>query len=77
MELAFDRQTFEVSAIGRPYPDKVLFGSQQGRMRLYKIRQNKILFDFDGWDSNITVLERVCLVYHHFREKFSRYVSSR
>lgn len=58
MELPFDKQTFEVSAIGRPYPDKVLFGSQQGRMRLYKIHQNKILFDFDGWDSNITVLER-------------------
>ena len=47
-----------VSALLHPstYINKILFGSHQGRMQLWNIKSNKLIYSFAGWDAGVTVL---------------------
>ncbi|KAL1123325.1 hypothetical protein AAG570_002411 [Ranatra chinensis] len=60
LTLNFDEKTFKISAIAHPstYLNKVLFGSDQGRMQLWNLKTSKLIYTFDGWDAPITVLEQ-------------------
>ena len=60
LEIPFSNDTFEITAIVHPYTyvNKVLFGSQQGKLQLWNLRSQKMIYEFTGWDSAITVLEQ-------------------
>ncbi|XP_071953801.1 WD repeat-containing protein 36-like [Antedon mediterranea] len=60
MELEFSNATFQISAIMHPstYLNKILFGSHQGQLQLWNIRNNKLVYIFDGWGSSITAIEQ-------------------
>lgn len=60
LQIAFDKATFEVSAVMHPstYINKILFGSSQGGLQLWNIKSNKLLYTFPGWASAVTVLQQ-------------------
>jgi U3 small nucleolar RNA-associated protein 21 len=60
LELVFDENTFKISAINHPstYLNKILLGSEQGRMQLWNLKTSKLIYTFDGWNAGITVLEQ-------------------
>lgn len=60
MELTFDSVTFRVTTILHPdtYLNKILLGSEQGKMQLWNIHSAKQIYVFKGWTSAITVLEQ-------------------
>ena len=47
-----------VSSILHPstYINKILLGSHQGKLQLWNIKSNKLIYSFDGWNSGVTVL---------------------
>ncbi|KAK9504785.1 hypothetical protein O3M35_008971 [Rhynocoris fuscipes] len=60
LDLTFDLPTFRITAIVHPhtYVNKILLGSEQGRMQLWNLKTSKLVHTFDGWNSAITVLEQ-------------------
>uniref|UniRef100_M3XKA9 WD repeat domain 36 n=1 Tax=Latimeria chalumnae TaxID=7897 RepID=M3XKA9_LATCH len=60
LQLNFDKTVFGISAIMHPstYLNKVLLGSQQGRLQLWNVKSNKLLYTFPGWGSGVTVLQQ-------------------
>jgi len=60
LELTFDKNKFEVSALCHPstYLDKVLVGSSQGPLHLWNIKTTKLIYTFEGWKSGVTRLEQ-------------------
>jgi len=58
VEMEFHNDSFNVSALLHPstYINKILFGSHQGRMQLWNIKSNKLIYSFAGWDAGVTVL---------------------
>jgi U3 small nucleolar RNA-associated protein 21 len=59
-ELNFNPDTFSISAMIHPvtYLNKILFGSIQGSMQLWNLKTGKMVFAFNGWKSQITILEQ-------------------
>ncbi|XP_046440161.1 WD repeat-containing protein 36-like [Daphnia pulex] len=59
-ELDFNPDTFSISAMVHPvtYLNKILFGSMQGTMQLWNLKTGKMVFAFNGWKSQITILEQ-------------------
>ena len=47
-----------VSAILHPstYMNKILLGSHQGKLQLWNIKSNKLIYAFDGFGAGVTVL---------------------
>ena len=60
LELNFSPETFIISALAHPvtYLNKILFGSVQGTMQLWNLKTAKQIFAFNGWNSQITILEQ-------------------
>lgn len=60
MEMVFANETFRVTALMHPstYLNKVLLGSKQGRLQLWNIRADKMLYVFEGWGEAITAIEQ-------------------
>jgi len=60
-EINFDSEQFQVTAAIQPqtYVNKVLFGSHQGKLQLWNIRKNRMLYEFsDLGNCPITALEQ-------------------
>ena len=57
-QTVFSEESFEVSAMCHPtgYGDKLLLGSSQGSLQLWKCFKNKPLYWFKGFDSPVTCL---------------------
>ncbi|XP_065339194.1 WD repeat-containing protein 36 [Cloeon dipterum] len=59
-EVQFDPASFEVSALMHPYTytNKVLLGSRQGSLQLWNLHSRKLIFEFSGWGSGVSVIEQ-------------------
>lgn len=59
--MTFSNASFQVTVVMHPstYLNKILFGSKQGSLQLWNIKQNKLVYTFDGWDEPVTVVEQV------------------
>ncbi|XP_076062093.1 WD repeat-containing protein 36 [Oratosquilla oratoria] len=60
LEVEFPMKTFEISAICHPatYLNKILLGSNQGKLQLWNMKTSKVVYTFSGWDSPVAVLEQ-------------------
>lgn len=58
-EMQWNLDNFNISAVCHPptYLNKVLIGSRQGTLRLLNLKTSKIVYEFSGWGSPVTVLE--------------------
>ncbi|XP_055378028.1 WD repeat-containing protein 36 [Condylostylus longicornis] len=58
LEIPFPNE-FLVTALAHPptYINKMLLGSEQGDMQLWNIKENKLIYTFNGRGSKITVIE--------------------
>lgn len=60
MELTFGNNLFNITTLLHPstYINKILFGSEQGQMQLWNIKNAKLIHTFKGWKRTITCLEQ-------------------
>nr|XP_039266834.1 WD repeat-containing protein 36-like [Styela clava] len=60
-EMEFNNNSFEISTILHPstYMNKVLFGSIQGKMQLWNIRKNEMLFEFSNSEDSSSIVSLV------------------
>ncbi|CAC5374475.1 UTP21 [Mytilus coruscus] len=60
LEMNFDNSGFQVTAVMHPhtYLNKLVLGSKQGTLQLWNIKQDKMLYVFEGWNSAVTCLEQ-------------------
>lgn len=60
LEMTFSNATFHISTIVHPatYLNKILLGSFQGTLQLWNLRSAKLIYNFKGWGSPISVLEQ-------------------
>ncbi|XP_036165773.1 WD repeat-containing protein 36 isoform X2 [Myotis myotis] len=60
LQLTFDKSVFKISAILHPstYLNKILLGSEQGRLQLWNVKSNKLLYTFPGWKVGVTALQQ-------------------
>lgn len=58
LELAFSNKTFRITTIVHPatYLNKILLGSFQGTLQLWNVKSAKLVYNFKGWGSPISVL---------------------
>jgi len=61
LEMSFDNSCFHVTAVMHPntYLNKILIGSKQGSLQLWNIKQDQMLYVFEGWNSPVTCLQQV------------------
>lgn len=59
LEWKFSPEFFQITALMHPptYLNKVLVGSKQGKMQLLNIKTSKVIYEFSGWDSGVSVIE--------------------
>lgn len=59
LEIPFNAEKFEITAIAHPptYINKMLFGSKQGSMQLWNLRDNRLIYTFIGQEKSITCIE--------------------
>ncbi|XP_014470941.1 PREDICTED: WD repeat-containing protein 36 [Dinoponera quadriceps] len=59
-ELNFSNTNFKITTMMHPntYMNKILFGSEQGQLQLWNIKNLKMIHLFKGWDSKVTALEQ-------------------
>ncbi|KAK3793159.1 hypothetical protein RRG08_024990 [Elysia crispata] len=60
LQIKFDPQAFMITAICHPhtYVNKIFLGSQQGKLQLWNIKSNKLVYSFSGWGSSVTAIEQ-------------------
>lgn len=60
LEIPFENESFKITAIMHPntYINKILLGSEQGKLQLWNMRHGKLIYAFSGFCSKITVLEQ-------------------
>ncbi|XP_057327342.1 WD repeat-containing protein 36-like [Microplitis mediator] len=60
LELNFSTNVFKITTIMHPntYINKILLGSEQGNLQLWNIRTSKMIYNFNGWNSTVTVVEQ-------------------
>lgn len=58
-EIPFNNNEFEITAICHPltYLNKVLIGSRQGSLQLWNIKEAKLVYTFQKFESKISILE--------------------
>ncbi|KAJ0177832.1 hypothetical protein K1T71_006705 [Dendrolimus kikuchii] len=58
LELNFDNN-FKITTLCHPptYLNKILLGSEQGRLQLWNLRTSKLVYTFKGWNSKVLVTE--------------------
>jgi len=58
MQTKFNPESFAITAIAHPhtYVNKMIFGSKQGKLQLWNIRTNKLVYSFTGWSSPVTTI---------------------
>ncbi|KAJ8674862.1 hypothetical protein QAD02_010648 [Eretmocerus hayati] len=59
-ESSFKNSVFKVTSLMHPstYINKILLGSEQGKMQLWNIKVMKMIYSFEGWDCMINVIEQ-------------------
>uniref|UniRef100_A0A6A7FQS0 WD repeat-containing protein 36-like n=1 Tax=Hirondellea gigas TaxID=1518452 RepID=A0A6A7FQS0_9CRUS len=59
LEMDFNSNAFDITAMVHPptYLNKVLIGSRQGSLRLINLKSSKVIYEFDGWNSAVTVIQ--------------------
>ncbi|XP_060608574.1 WD repeat-containing protein 36-like isoform X2 [Ruditapes philippinarum] len=59
-EIQFNKTSFEITTVTHPstYLNKILFGSKQGRLELWNIKKNTMIYSFKGWGQPVTVVEQ-------------------
>lgn len=59
-EIQFSNGSFQITAVMHPstYVNKILFGSKQGSLQLWNIKQGKMVYSFSGFSHPVTVLEQ-------------------
>jgi hypothetical protein len=69
LEMSFDNSCFHVTAVMHPntYLNKILVGSKQGSLQLWNIKQDKMLYVFEGWNSQVTCLQQVIFIFYTVR----------
>jgi len=60
LEMTFNNDKFLVTTVCHPstYLNKILVGSQQGRLQLWNFKTCKLVFTFKGWESAVRCLEQ-------------------
>ncbi|XP_070172929.1 WD repeat-containing protein 36-like [Littorina saxatilis] len=60
LTMEFEVKNFEITAATHPhgYMDKVVLGSRQGPLQLWNIKHDKLVYTFNGWGQQVTVLEQ-------------------
>lgn len=60
LDMEFPPKSFEISCISHPatYLNKILIGSKQGKLQIWNLKTNKLIYTFDGWNSPVVVLEQ-------------------
>lgn len=60
VEMSFGTNAFSVSCVMHPatYLNKILLGSKQGQLKLLNIKSLDVVYEFAGWDSQVTVIEQ-------------------
>uniref|UniRef100_A0A1Q3EZB5 Putative wd repeat protein n=1 Tax=Culex tarsalis TaxID=7177 RepID=A0A1Q3EZB5_CULTA len=60
LEIPFSNEQFEITALMHPasYKNKILFGSAQGGLQLWNVKNGKLVHSFKDFDSKIVVLEQ-------------------
>lgn len=60
LEMNFDDSGFHVTAIMHPhtYLNKILIGSKKGPLQLWNIKQDKMVYMFEGWNAGVTCMEQ-------------------
>jgi U3 small nucleolar RNA-associated protein 21 len=63
-EIQFNKTSFEITTVTHPstYLNKILFGSKQGRLELWNIKKNTMIYSFKGWGQPVTVVEQVSIL---------------
>ncbi|KRY55869.1 Protein sidekick -like protein, partial [Trichinella britovi] len=56
----FDEKTFRVSAVCHPatYLNKLVFGSEQGTLRLFNVKTSRVVYEFQGWHSAVVIMQQ-------------------
>uniref|UniRef100_A0A5S6Q0T3 Protein-tyrosine-phosphatase n=1 Tax=Trichuris muris TaxID=70415 RepID=A0A5S6Q0T3_TRIMR len=59
-EICMEASLFRITALCHPatYVNKVLFGSEQGSLKLFNLKSNNLIYEFSGWDSQVTVIRQ-------------------
>lgn len=59
-QVPFYNHQFRITVLSHPstYINKVLIGSEQGKLQLFNIRKQKCIFQYDGWNSGVTCIEQ-------------------
>lgn len=60
LELSFGNNIFKITTLMHPntYMNKILFGSEQGRLQLWNLKVVKSIYTFNGWNTPVTVIEQ-------------------
>lgn len=60
LEIGFNNDVFRITCALHPatYVNKLLIGSSQGSLQLWNIRTNKMIYEFGGWGSSVTVMKQ-------------------
>lgn len=60
LEIPFDNESFKITSITHPhtYINKILIGSDKGKLQLWNIRQSKLIYTFNRFSSKITIMEQ-------------------
>lgn len=58
------KKTFDVTYLHHPstYTNKILLGSEQGKLRLLNIRTQATIYEFEGWNSAVTMIEQAPVI---------------
>uniref|UniRef100_A0A1I8NQ29 Uncharacterized protein n=1 Tax=Stomoxys calcitrans TaxID=35570 RepID=A0A1I8NQ29_STOCA len=59
LEIPFKPEEFLVTAIAHPptYVNKIVLGSKQGRLQIWNIKDNHLVYTFNGHESRVTSIE--------------------
>ncbi|XP_073818920.1 WD repeat-containing protein 36 [Musca autumnalis] len=59
LEIPFKAEEFLVTAVAHPptYLNKIVLGSKQGQIQIWNIKDNRLVYTFNGHDSRVTCIE--------------------
>ncbi|XP_055850780.1 WD repeat-containing protein 36 [Episyrphus balteatus] len=58
LEIPFSKEDFLITAIAHPptYINKIILGSQSGELKLWNLRENRLVYTFAGFGSKVTCI---------------------
>lgn len=60
LSYTLDKSSFNISACVHPatYLNKILLGSKQGKLQIWNVRTNTMIFEITGWNEEVLILEQ-------------------